>query len=133
MNDPDKFAEQKLRQLSFLVYLIPLIGCFPALWSIYTKRGDREEQKICRLSVSLGGIWAIAYVFLWIGSAQTSELLSLRCLYTNSLITSSYFLLCLTLGIILISNLWRVKFSQLTIVSWLAKAVRLENLSQSNK
>lgn len=105
MNNHDPFKEQKLNKFQLTIYLLPIVGWVPALWSLYIKQGNREEKAISRLSVSLTLIWLLAYSLLSVGSAQTSEFLALRLLYFNGLLTSGYLLT--SLGLII--RLWQGK------------------------
>jgi hypothetical protein len=102
-NDP--FKEKKLKKLELLMYLVPVVGCIPACWTLYRRQGSREQKAVSRLSVRLTLIWLLAYTFLWIGATQTSELLTLRLLYLNGLLTSGYFLACLAAMV----RLWQGK------------------------
>ncbi|TAF09634.1 MAG: hypothetical protein EAZ77_04865 [Nostocales cyanobacterium] len=74
-----------------LFYLIPVIGFFPALWSLYRRQGSREQLAASRLSITLGFTWMLGYLLLATGSA-TTDFLALRLLILNSFLTSGYFL-----------------------------------------
>ncbi|MBD2384778.1 hypothetical protein [Cylindrospermum sp. FACHB-282] len=77
------------RQL--LLHLIPVIGFFPSLWTLYRRQGSREQLAVSRLSISLGFIWMLGYLLLTTG-ASTSGFFTLRLLILNSFFTSGYFL-----------------------------------------
>ncbi|MEO0971242.1 MAG: hypothetical protein AAFX80_23750, partial [Cyanobacteria bacterium J06639_18] len=47
-----------------LLYLIPVIGFFPSLWTLYRRQGSREKLSISRLSVTLALIWVVGYILL---------------------------------------------------------------------
>jgi hypothetical protein len=81
---------------SLLLYLIPIIGFFPSLWTLYHRQGSREQLSISRLSITLVFIWMLGYLFLATGAA-TSNFLTLRLLILNSFFTSGYFLVSLWL------------------------------------
>ncbi len=90
-----------LKHLQLFFYLIPVIGFFPALWTLYQRDNaisppSQEQLKISRLSVTLAGSWLLAYLLLGTG-AETSEFLSLRLLVLNTFLTSGYFLVSLSL------------------------------------
>lgn len=89
-----EFDNSDLKHLQMFFYLLPIIGFFPSLWTLYhqgnQKRGNKQLA-ISRLSVTLAGSWLLGYVLLGIG-AETSEFLSLRFLVLNSFLTSGYFL-----------------------------------------
>jgi hypothetical protein len=113
MKDNDPFQEQKLHKLQLLIYLLPIVGWLPALWTLYRKQGNREQQAVSRLSVTLTLVWLLVYSLLWMGSVQTSEFLTLRLLYLNGLLTSGYLLTCLGLMI----RLWQGKSVHLPGIS----------------
>lgn len=97
MNNNNSEIEQKNRQLRLGIYYLPIIGIIPSIWTLSRQCSDRQQQKASRLSIRLTLIWLSCYVLLFIGSHQGSQLLSLRLLYTNALVTTGYFLICLTL------------------------------------
>ncbi len=97
MNNNNSDSEKKERQLQLGIYYLPIVGIIPSLWTLSRHRGDRQQQKASRLSIKLTLIWLCSYSLLFIGSHQASELLNLRLLYTNALVTTSYFLICLGL------------------------------------
>ncbi|MDJ0726826.1 MAG: hypothetical protein QNJ38_17120 [Prochloraceae cyanobacterium] len=97
MKKQDLFAEKRLKRLELFICLIPGIGLFPALWKLSRKPEDRAEKSISRLAVNLGLIWIVSYSLLWLGATQTSEVVTFRLLYLNGLLTSGYFLICITL------------------------------------
>ncbi|TAE61670.1 MAG: hypothetical protein EAZ76_11015 [Nostocales cyanobacterium] len=74
-----------------LFYLIPVIGFFPSLWTLYSRKGSREQLAVSRLSVTLVFTWLLGYLLL-ASSATTSDFLTLRLLILNSFFTSGYFL-----------------------------------------
>jgi hypothetical protein len=116
MKDKDPFNEEKLDKFQLSLYLLPIVGWVPALWTIYRKQGNREQRSLSRLSVTLNFIWLFTYVFLWLGATQTSEFLTLRLLYLNGLLTSGYILTCLGLLI----RLWQGKSVRLPGISRIA-------------
>ncbi len=77
--------------LQLIWYLIPIIGFFPSLWTLYRRQGSREQLATCRLSITLALCWLLGYTLLATG-AFTSNFLSLRLLILNSFFTSGYFL-----------------------------------------
>jgi hypothetical protein len=107
------------RQL--LLYLIPVIGFFPSLWTLYHRKGSREQVAVSRLSITLGFIWMLGYLLLITG-ATTSEFFTLRLLILNSFFTSGYFLV----SVWLIFRIIQGKSKRLPVVSnfaerWLGK------------
>lgn len=100
-------------RLLLLFYLIPVIGFFPSLWTLYRRQGSKEQFALSRLSITLAGSWLLGYLLMGVG-AETSEFLALRLLILNSFLTSGYFLVSLWLMFLLIQG----------------KAVRLPGFSQ---
>lgn len=98
MNDyPDPLGEDRLKQLRLYLYLLPVIGFFPALWQLYRRQGDRHEQQVCRLAVTLMLGWLLTYLGLGWGAEQLGGSTAFRVMFLNSLWTSGYFLSCLFL------------------------------------
>lgn len=93
------------KHLKLFFYLIPVIGFFPSLWTLYLggKSSSKQELAVSRLAVTLAGSWLLGYLLLAIG-AETSEFLTLRLLILNTLLTSGYFLVSVWLIIRLISG-----------------------------
>ncbi|GAB1543900.1 hypothetical protein NUACC21_65760 [Scytonema sp. NUACC21] len=82
--------------IQLLVYLIPVIGFFPSVWTLYRGQGTREQLTVSRLSITLVFTWLLGYLLLTTGAA-TSEFLTLRLLILNSFLTSGYFLVSILL------------------------------------
>ena len=102
------------KDLKLFIYLIPIIGFFPSLWTLYRHGNQkqpsdslpyqvRRQVNTSRLSVTLAGCWLLGYILLGFG-AETSEFLALRLLVLNSLLTSGYFLVSILLMIRLVSG-----------------------------
>jgi hypothetical protein len=89
-------GEELTSKGQLLLYLIPIIGVFPSLWTLYRHQGNREQRAVSRLSLTLGFTWLLGYLFLATGAA-TSEFLALRLLILNTFLTSGYFLVSLWL------------------------------------
>jgi hypothetical protein len=94
MNEP-QFSKD--RQLRLWIYFLPVVGLLPSCWTLATGKGDRQKQNASRLSITLVLIWLGAYCTLSLGATQASEILAFRLLYTNALLTTGYFLLCIFL------------------------------------
>ena len=114
MKNVEPVDNSNLKRLQLFCYLIPIIGFFPALWTLYHhgnkaessdphRQGSREQLAVSRLSVTLASSWLLGYLLLGTG-AEMSEFLSLRLLILNSLLTSGYFLVSLWLMIRLFSR-----------------------------
>jgi hypothetical protein len=78
-------------QKQLFLYLIPVIGFFPSLWTLYRRQGTQEQMVVSRLSITLALTWLLGYFLLATGAA-TSEFFTLRMLILNSFLTSGYFL-----------------------------------------
>jgi hypothetical protein len=101
-NDFDRFTKSEeasplqdkaslTSSIQLLLYLIPVVGFFPSLWTLYTRQGNREQLTASRLSITLALTWIVGYFFLGTG-AETSEFFTLRLLILNGFLTSGYFL-----------------------------------------
>jgi hypothetical protein len=100
MSTPDPLDNQDIQHLQSFIYLIPVLGFFPALWTLYRREGNLEQRNASRLAVILALGWLLGYLLLGSG-AQSSNSLSL--LVMSSLLTSGYFLVNLWLMV----RLWR--------------------------
>ncbi len=120
MNDLSSVPEKKAQQLQLLIYLLPVVGIIPSIWTLYRGRGSEQEQKTSRLSLILVLSWLIAYILLSFSANQTSDILAFRLLYTNALITTGYFLVCLSL----MFRLLKGKSPHLLLVSRLASIIK---------
>lgn len=105
MNNSDPFYETKLNKLQLMLYLIPVVGWIPAMWTLYHRQGNSAQKSVSRISVTLTLSWAIAYILLWTSSGFTPETYTLRLLYLNGLLTSGYIIVSLSL----ILRLWKQK------------------------
>ena len=88
------------RHLKLWVYLLPIVGIVPAIWTLYRSPKQinsdecREQKRVSLMSVRLVLIWLISYAFLFVGAANASEIISFRLLYANAIITTAYFVTC---------------------------------------
>ncbi|HEY9742198.1 MAG TPA: hypothetical protein V6C90_17055 [Coleofasciculaceae cyanobacterium] len=124
MKELDPLDNPDLQRLQLFVYLVPIIGFFPALWTLYRRQGTREQQAVSRLSVTLAFGWLLGYVSLALG-AQTSEFWTLRLLFLNGLLTSGYFLVSIGLMV----RLWQRKPPRLPGISRVAEGTVRKHLS----
>ena len=95
-NSTNPGSGETLERLKLLIYLVPVFGTFPALYSLWRKQGSRKEQDISRLVVTLALSWVMLYGLLSAGS-HLAPGLSLRLLVSNALITTGYTLTNLVL------------------------------------
>lgn len=94
MRSPSPDPEAKLETLKLVIYLVPIFGFFPSLWSLYFKQGTKRETDVSKTAVSLALVWVVVYLSTAAGS-QT-DLASTRWLVTSLLATTGYF----------VTNLW---------------------------
>ncbi|MTJ14859.1 hypothetical protein FJR11_20225 [Anabaena sp. UHCC 0187] len=87
-NLPPKDPDSSKTQL--ILHLIPIVGFFPSLWTLYQRQGSREQLAVSRLSITLSFLWMLGYLLLTTGAA--ADFLTLRLLILNSFLTSGYFL-----------------------------------------
>ncbi|MGD1906870.1 MAG: hypothetical protein ACFB0C_12865 [Leptolyngbyaceae cyanobacterium] len=105
--------ETTLETLKLVIYLVPIFGFFPSLWSLYRRGGSRREQATSRTAVILALTWLLVYGATGAG-AQAIDSLTARFLITGLLSTTGYF----------ITNLWlMVRLLQ-------GKSVRIPGLSR---
>ncbi len=113
MRVPDSNPETKLETLKLIIYLVPIFGVFPSLWSLYLKQGSLRETTVSKTAVTLGFLWVALYALGSLGG-QGHDLASTRLLVTSLLGTTGYF----------ITNFWlMVRLLQ-------GKSVRLPGLSR---
>lgn len=101
-DNQDSIAEKLITQapknrdntstLQLILYMIPVVGFFPSLWTLYTRQGTREQLMTSRLSITLALAWILGYLMLATGAEQTSDFLTLRLQILNTFLTSGYFL-----------------------------------------
>lgn len=123
MNELDPLENQDLIRLQLFIYLVPVLGFFPALWTLYRRQGTREQQAVSRLSVTLAFSWLLGYILL--SASVPSEFWTLRLLFMNSLLTSGYFLVSLGLMV----RLWQRKSPRLPGISPMAEGTVRKYLS----
>ncbi|MBA3924388.1 MAG: hypothetical protein H0X31_22865 [Nostocaceae cyanobacterium] len=109
-------------QISHIFHLIPVIGFFPALWTLYHRQGTREQLAVSRLSATLALSWLLGYILLDSGAAASdpSDFLTFRLLLLSSLLTSGYFLVSLWLIVRMLQH----KSTRLPFFSRFAETMR---------
>ncbi|MEA5594298.1 hypothetical protein [Rivularia sp. UHCC 0363] len=85
-----KIEKEDISLMGMLIYLIPVIGFFPSLWTLYRGEASREQLRTSRLSITLALTWIIGYILLGTG-ASSSDFFALRLSILNSFVTSGYF------------------------------------------
>lgn len=101
-----------------LYYLIPVFGFFPSLWTLYRRRGNKEQMSVSRLSVTLALVWLMGHLLLETGS-QITESMNLPLLLVSSLLTSSYFVVSVWLMI----RVWQRRSLKIPAISRIAEEV----------
>ena len=124
MNDLYSVTEKKAPQLQLWIYLLPVLGIIPSLWTLSRGKAHETAQKASRLSLILVLSWLLAYISLSFGANQTSDLVAFRLLYANALITTGYFLICL----VLLFRLLKGKSPYLHLVSRLSSIISKKKL-----
>jgi len=124
MKELDPLENRDLKRLQLFVYLIPVIGFFPSLWTLYCRQGTREQQAVSRLSVTLAFSWLLGYILLSTGG-QISEFWTLRLLIMNTMLTSGYFVVSVGLMV----RLWQRKQPRLPGISRVAEGTVRKHLS----
>ncbi|HEY9598991.1 MAG TPA: hypothetical protein V6D33_15105 [Cyanophyceae cyanobacterium] len=124
MKERDPLENSDLIRLQLFIYLIPVLGFFPSLWTLYRRQGTKEQLAVSRLSVTLALGWLLGYILLLSG-AQASEFWTLRLLFINSLLTSGYFLLSVGLMV----RVWQRKLPRLPWISQIAEKTVRKHLS----
>ncbi|MDJ0745929.1 MAG: hypothetical protein QNJ32_21550 [Xenococcaceae cyanobacterium MO_167.B27] len=97
MEHRNSWRRKQEKQSQLWIYLLPVVGTIPALWTLYRRTGNAEQQNTSRLSLVLLLLWLTGYISLFLGAANGSEVLAFRLLYANTILTSGYFVICLGL------------------------------------
>lgn len=116
--DQDSGATDQLNRSVLFYYLIPVVGFFPSLWTLYRRQGTRDQLIVSRLSVTLAFGWLLGHLLLQTG-AQTTESITLPLLLVSSVLTSSYFVLSVWLMI----RLWQRRSLKIPGISHVADEV----------
>lgn len=85
-------AQHDSSPLQLVLYIIPVVGFFPSLWTLYSRQGTREQLMVSKLSITLMLTWILGYLLLATGAEQAANTLALRLLILNTFLTSGYFL-----------------------------------------
>jgi len=108
-----------LQRLQLFIYLVPLAGVVPAVWTLVRGQGTAEQRRVSRLAIATAFLWLLAYSLLQAGATQTSGLWHLRFLVLETFVASSYFLTCL----VLMAQVWQRRSARLPGVSTFAERV----------
>jgi hypothetical protein len=88
---PNSFENDDDIHLHNLLYLVPIFGAFPALWTLYHKSGNRQQRNLSRLALTLAVVWFASYLVLGLGS-EAAGAIKVPLLFTSTVISSAYFL-----------------------------------------
>ena len=119
------YRTRHTRHLQLWIYLLPVIGVIPAIWTLYREEKQpktsfsqvsdssirlQQQHKASRLSLNLALVWVSSYCLLSLGAANVSGIGSFRLLYINAIVTTGYFLACTILMFRLTKNSSTNKF-----------------------
>ena len=124
MKKTDLLESPETERQKLFVYVIPVIGVFPSLWTLYRRQGSLVQRSVSRLAVTLALGWLLAHFLIEAGS-NTTESLRIPLLLTSSVLTTSYFIVCLGLMI----RLWKRQPLWLPGVSQVAERLLGKHLS----
>lgn len=112
-----------IKRLELFVLVTPVIGCFPALWTLYRSQSSPENKAASRLAITLALTWVLGSILLQAGS-NAGEFSRLPLLLTHSLLTTSYFIV----GFGLMVRIWKRQPLWLPGISSIAEKMRDRNL-----
>jgi hypothetical protein len=101
--------DDPIRKLQLSLYLLPIVGIIPALFTLNSKYSCQKQKKVSTLSLKLFFFWLLSYICLWLGAIASSEVVFIRLLYLNGILTTGYFLTCLVFALLI----WRGKMPRL--------------------
>jgi O-antigen/teichoic acid export membrane protein len=107
----DLMDRPELQRLQILIYLLPIVGTLPSLWTLYQRSESTQAAQVSRVSIRLLLLWLGSYTLLNAG-AQAAEVMAVPLLVANSLLTSGYFVLSLWL----MRQLWRRRRVDLPVI-----------------
>ncbi|MGE5660231.1 MAG: hypothetical protein ACM37W_26880 [Actinomycetota bacterium] len=124
MAHPDPLENPDLKRLQLFVLVTPVIGFFPALWTLYRHQGSPEHRAVSRLAITLALGWLSGHILLEVG-AITAESWTLPLLLVSSLLTTSYFIV--TVGLMV--RIWKRQPLWLPGISRIAEQMLGKHLS----
>lgn len=98
----NKFDNSDPKHLNLYLYLVPVLGFFPAVWTLYRRKGNPQERAVSRLACTLAFVWLSSYLLLET-SAKSAEFMTLPLLIMSSVVTSSYFVI----NVVLMYRVWK--------------------------
>lgn len=108
----ESMEDSEMRRLKMFLYLVPVLGFFPAIWTLYRGQGTHDERSLGRLVVTLSLGWILSVLLLNTG-AQAVHSAAIPLLLASALLSSGYFVVNLWLMV----RLWQRKRLKLPIVS----------------
>lgn len=124
MNKTDPLESPETERQKLFVYLIPVIGVFPSLWTLYRRQGNLTQHSASRLALTLALGWLLGHFLLEAGSHAT-ESVRIPLLLSSSILTTSYFIVCFGLMV----RLWQRQPLWLPGVSQVAERILGKHLS----
>ena len=68
MQDLDPLENLNIKRLQLFIYLVPIVGFFPAVWTLYRRQGTKQQRALSRLVITLALGWLFGYILLvWLG------------------------------------------------------------------
>jgi hypothetical protein len=98
----DSFDRHEIKNLMLLLYLMPVFGVGPAMWTLSQPDRPKAEKALSRMAIKLMMAWFAGTVLLEMG-VENVDALKLPLLIVSSVFTSGYFVL--NLGLML--RLWQ--------------------------
>ncbi|NJM66815.1 MAG: hypothetical protein HC851_14705 [Acaryochloris sp. RU_4_1] len=111
----DIFANRTLKRLLLFIYLVPVFGVVPAIWTLTRQQSNsrqviadhRQQREVSRVAILVGLVWFLGTLCLTSGIAlfqtENTQGMSISWLVLSSLFTSGYFLTNLGLMV----RVWR--------------------------
>lgn len=124
MNNPDPLENPDLKRLQLFVLVTPVIGFFPALWTLYRHQGGPQQRAASRLTIILALSWLSGHILLEAG-ALSAESWTLPLLIMSSVLTTSYFIIAVGLMV----RIWKRQPLWLPGISHIAEQVLGKHLS----
>ena len=126
MKKSEPLENQDLKRLELFLLLTPIAGFFPALWTLYRRKGSPSEQATSRLAVTLALMWVLGTLLLQAGAGSNpGEFGNLPLLLTTSLFSTSYFIVSFALMV----RVWKRQPLWLPGVSQIAEKVLGKHLN----
>ncbi|WP_299488659.1 hypothetical protein [Acaryochloris sp. IP29b_bin.137] len=117
----DVFENRSLKRLLLFIYLVPIFGVVPAIWTLNRRDSDRKQREVSRVAILVGLAWLLGTLGLTSGvavaNAENAQGMGISLLLFNSVLTSGYFL----------NNVW------LMVRVWRRQSLNLPGLKRVTK